>query len=71
MLWQSQQALVDLLPRTPKLFDALAEIRAWDATPDGQRFLLNLPVAGAPAPPLRVLVIWYSETLNGTEESRR
>jgi Tol biopolymer transport system component len=39
-----------------RLFTADAEIRSYDVTPDGQRFLLNLPASRAPVSPLTVLV---------------
>ena len=39
-----------------RLFDAAADLRAYDAAPDGQRFLLNLPAVEATPAPLTVLV---------------
>lgn len=39
-----------------RLFDAGADIRAFDASPDGQRFLLNLPAPDNAAKPMTVLV---------------
>jgi Tol biopolymer transport system component len=41
---------------TERLFDAGAEIRAYDAAADGQRFLLNLPVAETAPQPINVIV---------------
>jgi Tol biopolymer transport system component len=39
-----------------RLFDAGAEIRTFDVSPDGQRFLINVPAPDARATPLTVLV---------------
>jgi hypothetical protein len=39
-----------------RLFDAGAEIRAYDVTADGQQFLLNVPAADAGPRPMTVLV---------------
>jgi Tol biopolymer transport system component len=39
-----------------RLFDVGAEIRSYDVTPDGQRFLVNVPAPGAAPRPLRVIV---------------
>lgn len=39
-----------------RLFDAGAEIRSYDVTPDGTGFLLNLPQPGSATTPLTVLV---------------
>jgi hypothetical protein len=39
-----------------RLFDAGAEIRSFDVTPDGTRFLVNVPAAGAVAKPTSVVV---------------
>jgi Tol biopolymer transport system component len=39
-----------------RLFTADGEIRSYDVTPDGRRFLLNLPANGARVSPLAVLV---------------
>jgi Tol biopolymer transport system component len=41
-----------------RLFDAGAEIRAFDATPDGSRFLVNLPAPDATPRPMSVLIDW-------------
>lgn len=41
-----------------RLFDARVEIRAYDAAPDGQRFLLNLPAAQTETRPISVIVNW-------------
>ena len=41
-----------------RLFDAGVEIRAYDAAPDGQRFLLNLPAAQTETRPISVIVNW-------------
>ena len=39
-----------------RLFDAGAEIRSYDVTPDGQRFLLNLAAPDSVATPMTVIV---------------
>jgi hypothetical protein len=39
-----------------RLFDVGAEIRSYDVTPDGQRFLVNVPAPGAAPRPLSVIV---------------
>jgi Tol biopolymer transport system component len=39
-----------------RLFDAGTEIRSFDVTPDGQRFLLNVPAADSVPKPMTVLV---------------
>ena len=44
------------LGASARLFDAGASIRAYDAAPDGRRFLLNLPAAGT-APLAATLVV--------------
>ena len=51
----SSQMAVDSLAR---LFDAGAPIRAFDATPDGTRFLLNLPASGAAPRSATMIVNW-------------
>lgn len=43
---------------TSTLFDTRMDLRTFDVTPDGQRFLLNLPAAPAAAPPATLLVNW-------------
>jgi serine/threonine-protein kinase len=42
--------------RTRRLFDAGAELRSFDVSPDGTRLLLNVPAPGSEARPLGVLV---------------
>ncbi len=57
-----------------RLFDAGAEIRAYDVTMDGQRFLLNLPAADAEQQPITVLVNWQAFLRTGhrdTEPQRK
>jgi Tol biopolymer transport system component len=44
---------------TTKLFDATGEVRSYDVTSDGTRFLVNLPAA-ATAPPVQVIVNWQT-----------
>ncbi|MGQ0733758.1 MAG: TolB family protein, partial [Acidobacteriota bacterium] len=39
-----------------RLFEVEADIRAYDAAPDGARFLINLPAAAQVAPAITVLV---------------
>jgi hypothetical protein len=41
-----------------RLFDAGAPIRAFDVTPDGTRFLLNLPAAGSAPRSATMVVHW-------------
>jgi Tol biopolymer transport system component len=41
-----------------RLFDARADIRAYDVTPDGRRFLLNLPADEADRGDVSVVVNW-------------
>jgi hypothetical protein len=43
-----------------RLFDAGGAIRSFDVAPDSDRFLVNVPSPGAPAPPLAVIVNWRS-----------
>jgi hypothetical protein len=45
---------------TARLFDAGGDIRAYDVTPDGQRFLLNVPAPAARPRPVAVVVNWRS-----------
>jgi dipeptidyl aminopeptidase/acylaminoacyl peptidase len=45
---------------TAQLFDAGGDIRAYDVTPDGQRFLLNVPTPSAKPQPIAVVVNWRS-----------
>jgi dipeptidyl aminopeptidase/acylaminoacyl peptidase len=52
---------------TVKLFDTSAELRAWDMTPDGQRFLLNVPAKSGTAPTVHVVTNWYVHALRQTE----
>jgi Tol biopolymer transport system component len=40
---------------TARLFDAGAAVRAYDASPDGQQFLLNLPAPGTTREPLQAI----------------
>lgn len=40
---------------TARLFDAGAALRAYDASPDGQQFLLNLPAPGTTREPLQAI----------------
>jgi hypothetical protein len=60
-----------------KLFDTEAELRAWDMTPDGRRFLLNVPAKTGPAPALHVVTNWYAhaskqiDALHGGESAKR
>jgi hypothetical protein len=39
-----------------RLFDATAGIRAYDVSPDGQRFLVNIPAADATPPKISIIV---------------
>ncbi|MGE3275028.1 MAG: hypothetical protein AB7O67_07935 [Vicinamibacterales bacterium] len=48
------------LGATTRLFDAGADLRSYDATPDGRRFLLNVPAAADTAPALTAIVNWPS-----------
>jgi eukaryotic-like serine/threonine-protein kinase len=41
---------------TTRLFDTGPDLRAYDMTRDAQRFLLNRPMPGEPAPVIRVLI---------------
>ncbi len=41
-----------------RLFDFPGVIRGWDVTPDGQRFLVNVPVVESNAMPLNLVVNW-------------
>lgn len=50
-----------------KLFEAAGEVRAYDVSPDGQRFLLNLPAAESGAQAISVVVNWR----HGLAEPRR
>lgn len=43
-----------------RLFDARVEVRSYDASPDGQRFLLNLPAGLTESRPVSVIVNWRS-----------
>ena len=43
-----------------RLFDAGASIRAYDVTPDGRRFLVNIPAAGSAARMFTLVVNWQS-----------
>lgn len=43
---------------TVRLFDAGPDVRAYDVSADGERFLLNRPMAGEPAPRVRIVVNW-------------
>lgn len=44
---------------TTKLFETAGDIRSYDVTSDGTRFLVNLPAA-ATAPPVQVIVNWQT-----------
>jgi len=53
------QAGTDLKPGSPRvLFDLPAGTRGWDVTPDGQRFLVNVPVIESSSVPLNLVVNW-------------
>jgi hypothetical protein len=39
-----------------RLFDAGADVRSYDVTPDGLRFLINVPAAEAVSQPMTVVV---------------
>ena len=43
-------------PRT--LFDLPDGAQSWDVTPDGQRFLVSLPVVESNSVPLNLVVNW-------------
>jgi hypothetical protein len=43
---------------TARLFDAGGDVRAYDATADGQRFLVNVPAPASTPPPVAVVVHW-------------
>ena len=50
-------------PGTPKVLfqtriDTGSQIRDYDVTPDGQRFLLNQSLAGAADAPITIIVNW-------------
>jgi eukaryotic-like serine/threonine-protein kinase len=51
---------------TTRLFDVGGEIRAFDVTPDGQRFLVNVPAPAAKPRPTTVVVHWQSLLVSGT-----
>jgi Tol biopolymer transport system component len=54
-------ALSGALPEaasSDRLFDVRVDIRAYDAAPDGQRFLLNIPAAPTDPRPTSVIVNW-------------
>lgn len=56
---------------TTRLFDAATNVRAYDASADGQRFLLNVPAASAPTRPATMVMNWFSRTGHGGTETRR
>ena len=61
----------DLKPGVPRrLFDFPGVIRGWDVTPDGQRFLVNVPVVESNAMPLNLVVNWTAR-LKRIEEIKR
>jgi hypothetical protein len=45
---------------TTRLFDAGGHIRAYDVTPDGDRFLVNVPAPSAVPRPITMVVHWQS-----------
>jgi Tol biopolymer transport system component len=52
-------ALTDAMPEalsSERLFDAVSDLRAYDVSPDGQRFLLNLPERESAPRPITVIV---------------
>ncbi len=53
-----------------RLFDAGDDLRAYDVSPDGRRFLLNVPASSA-APRAATLVVNWSRTGHGDTETRR
>lgn len=59
------------LGSSERLFDAGATIRAYDASADGRRFLLNLPAANS-APSVATLVVnWQTDASRGNTETRK
>jgi serine/threonine-protein kinase len=55
-----------LFKAKPGEFDSTTPIRGWDATPDGQRFLMNKPIPSPDKPVTEMHVV-----LNWTDELRR
>ena len=53
-----------------RLFDARVEIRAYDASSDGKRFLLNLPAGEGERRPISVIVNWKGVATPTNEEPR-
>ena len=53
-----------------RLFDAGAPIRAFDVTPDGSQFLVNLPALGS-APNTATMVVNWNSRSHGDTETRR
>ena len=45
---------------TTRLFDAVTSLRAYDASADGQHFLLNVPAASAAPAPMTIVMNWQS-----------
>jgi eukaryotic-like serine/threonine-protein kinase len=56
---------------TLRLFDAGTNVRAYDASADGQRFLINVPAASAPTRPATMIMNWFSRTGHRDTETRR
>ena len=48
-----------------RLFDAGAPVRSYDVSPDGHRFLINLPASSASRAPITLVHHWaaFPETL--------
>ncbi len=53
-----------------RLFDAGATIRSYDVSPDGRRFLLNLPASSAAPRAATLVVNWQPNALHGNTEPR-
>jgi hypothetical protein len=54
-----------------RLFDAGAPIRAFDVSPDGTRFLLNLPASGSAPRTATMVINWQSHASRGNTEPQK
>jgi serine/threonine-protein kinase len=55
---------------TMRLFDAGGDIRAYDVSADGQRFLVNVPSPSSGTRPITMVVHWQSLLRSGTGEPK-
>ena len=52
-----------------RLFDAGAAVRSYDVSPDGRRFLINVPASSATKSPITIVHHWSAYLSNASNLS--